>query len=60
MRYKIYFEFFNKRMVTEVEAYSQSDAADKVRRRVNILKVEQISENSDRGVEELMKIFKIK
>ena len=62
-RFDVYFEFYQRKMKTTVEAYSQSDAADKVRERVNILRIQQLDESTarmDKSVEDLMNMFGMK
>ena len=62
-RFNVFFEFYGKNMKTTVDAYSQSDAADKVRARVNILRIQQLDESTarmDKSVEDLMSILGIK
>ena len=62
-RFDVYFEFYQRKMKTTVDAYSQSDAADKVRARVNILRIQQLDESTarmDKSVEDLMNMFGMK
>lgn len=62
-RFDVFFEFYGKNMKTTVDAYSQSDAADKVRARVNILRINRFDESAtrmDKSVEDLMNMFGMK
>ena len=56
--YLIYFELFGKRCKVRIQAESKQDAQDQVARRIRFHKVEL--EETDRTVEDLMKMFGIK
>jgi hypothetical protein len=48
MKYTVYFEFFGKKMKTDVEAPSEREACRKIIERINIVKVEP-KEEEDPG-----------
>lgn len=56
--YLVYFELFGKRMKVRIKATSKQDAQDQVARRIKFHKVEL--EETDRTVEDLMNLFKMK
>jgi hypothetical protein len=61
--YKIYFEIFGKKMKYEVEAESKNDAINKLKNKINIIKInEGINEgiNDDDVLENLKNIFGMK
>ena len=57
--YKIYFEIFGKKMKYEVEAESKNDAINKLKNKINIIKInEEI--NDDDMLENLKNMFGMK
>ena len=55
MKYKVYFEIYDKKMVTEIEANSKEDAEYKLRGKIQIHKIEEIQNVKDFGI--IDKIF---
>lgn len=51
--YKVYFEFFGKKMKTEVNASSEIDARQKVRDKLNFLKVESSDDEMFEGLKDI-------
>jgi hypothetical protein len=61
--YKIYFEIFGKKMKYEVEAESKNDAINKLKNKINIIKINGgINEgiNDDDVLENLKNMFGMK
>jgi hypothetical protein len=61
--YKIYFEIFGKKMKYEVEAESKNDAINKLKNKINIIKInEGVDEgvNDDDVLENLKNMFGMK
>jgi hypothetical protein len=61
--YKIYFEIFGKKMKYEVEAESKNDAINKLKNKINIIKInEGVNEgiNDDDVLENLKNMFGMK
>ena len=56
-QYKIYFEFYGRKMQTTLYADSKDKAMDKVRKKIEFIKVEKIS---DPAVEKLMNFLGMK
>lgn len=50
MKYIIYFQFFNKKMKTTIKANSKEEAEYLLRGKIEVLKVEEIKEWTDRDV----------
>ena len=50
MIYKVYFEIYDKKMVTEIEANSKEDAEYKLRGKIQIHKIEEIQSVGDFGI----------
>ncbi len=44
MKFTVYFEFFGKKMKTDVDAPSEREAGRKIIERINILKIDPIEE----------------
>lgn len=61
MKYKIYFEFFGKKMVCEIKATNENEAKFLLKEKINIHKIEPIKENNDNvGFDKLMDMFNLK
>jgi hypothetical protein len=61
--YKIYFEIFGKKMKYEVEAESKNDAINKLKNKINIIKInEGVNEgvNDDDVLDNLKNMFGMK
>jgi hypothetical protein len=57
--YKIYFEIFGKKMKYEVEAESKNDAINKLKNKINIIKIDE-EINDDDVLENLKNMFGMK
>jgi fructose-bisphosphate aldolase class 1 len=57
--YKIYFEIFGKKMKYEVEAESKNDAINKLKNKINIIKIDE-GINDDDVLENLKNMFGMK
>jgi hypothetical protein len=55
--YKVYFEMFNRKMVTTVYADDEAEAMNKVSEKINFIKVDRVY---DKDVESLMNMFGMK
>lgn len=58
--YRIYFEIYGKKLKTTIQARNETEARDKVKSKLNILKVEKIQEppkTNDEGVQKLWDFF---
>ena len=61
--YKIYFEIFGKKMKYEVEAESKNDAINKLKNKINIIKIDEgVNEgvNDDDVLDNLKNMFGMK
>jgi fructose-bisphosphate aldolase class 1 len=62
-KYKIYFEIFGKKMKYEVEAESKNDAINKLKNKINIIKIDEgVNEgvNDDDVLDNLKNMFGMK
>ena len=57
--YKIYFEIFGKKMKYEVEAESKNDAINKLKNKINIIKIDE-EINDDDVLDNLKNMFGMK
>lgn len=52
--YRIYFEIYGKKLKTTIQARNETEARDKVKAKLNILKVEKVE---DEAVDHFRSIF---
>lgn len=58
MQYTVYFEIYGKKMKTHVEAYSEVEAEEMVRERLNIIKcVSENTVNEDDHIQNIRDVF---
>ena len=57
--YRIYFEIYGKKMKTTIQARSLSDAKDKLKSKLKILKVEKLPNFTDELAQEFKDFFGI-
>ena len=47
--YKLYFEFFGKKLCTEIDAFSLEDAQEEVKTRIEFTKCEEIKQPNNKS-----------